>query len=92
MKPLTIKFRRLLYSGMVMTPTDPGKIGYMILVNSEQSEEQQAITLWHEIIHVLELANDKASGEEAVEALAVKLAKACPEILEICRPAQPPTP
>lgn len=89
MPALTFQFRPLLLSGMILL--DKETDGVLILIDSEQSEEQQTITLWHEIIHHLEIAAGKSSGEEAVEALAVKLAKACPEVLQLCKPVPIPS-
>lgn len=83
-RPLQIIYRPLLTQGMFCvgkTPLD----GYMILIDSGQSREQMAVSLWHEIIHLLDNAAGRENNEEAVEKLAAKWAKKCPEILEICK-------
>ncbi len=84
---LKIQFRPLLTSGMICVPKTEGG-SYLILIDSDASESEQTVTLWHELIHLLEMASGKSSGEDAVEKLAVEWAKRCPEILTLCRPAK----
>jgi hypothetical protein len=50
--------------------------GSKILIDEEQPIDQQILTLWHETLHLLGL-----DDEERIEALAARLAAACPEIL-----------
>jgi len=63
---------------------NPGK-EYLVLVNSEDTEQERAITLWHEIVHLIKDAGGmppEEQNEEEVEATAKKLAECCPEILQ----------
>jgi hypothetical protein len=53
-----------------------------ILIDSEQDEREQTVTLYHEALHLLGLVD-----EEQVEAMAQRLAKACPELLAAVRKA-----
>jgi hypothetical protein len=72
-----ILFRPLLTSGMI--GKDNASNVY-IIIDSEQSEVEQCIALWHETLHLLGLKD-----EDQVEALAKRLADACPEILSHIR-------
>ena len=64
----------MLISGMLATvPADRVDV---ILIDSEQPEAEQLVALWHETLHLLGLTD-----EDQVEAMAQRLAKACPEIL-----------
>lgn len=69
-----VLFRPLLVQGMVRRDFEYDS--WMILVDNEQSEAQQTVTLYHEALHLLGLTD-----EDQVEAMAKKLADACPEIL-----------
>jgi len=54
-----------------------------ILVNSEDSRNEQTITLWHEMVHLIMMAGGLSPSnhdEEAIEKTARKLADCCPEI------------
>lgn len=53
----------------------------VIIIDSEQTEEEQVISLWHETLHLLGLTN-----EAEVEAIAKELAKAYPAILRRLAP------
>lgn len=82
--PLTIQFGKLLISGMLRA----GPCGVSILIDSEQSQNEMAISVWHEIIHLIEMGAGKDAkdcDEEMTEKLAVRLAEAFPEILELAR-------
>lgn len=59
---------------------------WAILLDSEQSEAEQVVTLWHEVLHALLLGAGIPfpHDEERIEAVAQKLAQACPEILRVC--------
>jgi len=77
--PLRIKARPLLV---------PATMGYgpatiFIYVATEQSREEAAISVWHEVVHVLLFAGGAHEhDEDEVERAAQKLAKAYPEVLE----------
>jgi hypothetical protein len=67
------KVRPLLVNGVLATDDH----GPLILIDSEQPELEQVITLWHETLHLLGMTD-----EVKVEQLARRLlAAACPEIL-----------
>ena len=68
-----ILFRPLLTSGMI-GKGDAGNL--YILIDSEQSEAEQCIAVWHETLHLLGLRD-----EDQIEAMAQRLTQACPEIL-----------
>jgi len=67
-----VMFRPLLVNG-ILGVRDGRPI---ILVDTDQPESEQLVTVWHEALHLLGLTN-----EAQVEALAQRLAAACPEIL-----------
>lgn len=69
-------FRPMLVSGMLSA--DLERDTWLILVDSEQSEPEQAVALFHEMLHLIGLQD-----ETQVEAMAQKLAAACPEILPL---------
>lgn len=72
-----VLFRPLLVSGM-LAKGDGGDM--YILVDDEQSESEQVIALWHETLHLLGLLD-----ETQVEAMAQRLAVACPEIVQLLK-------
>jgi hypothetical protein len=85
--PCSVSFirRPMLISGMLAKGTDDLEGRHLVLVNSEDSEEEQTITLWHEIVHLIRLAGglpEELHDEKEIEAAARKIAEACPEILE----------
>lgn len=53
----------------------------VILIDSTQTEEEQVVTLWHEVLHLLGMKN-----EVEAEAIARELAKAYPTILRRLAP------
>lgn len=59
----------------------------VFMINSEQSPEEQTISLWHESLHLLLRAAGKLPphDEQWVEERAKALAKACPDLLEKMR-------
>lgn len=69
-------FRPMLVSGMLSADLERGS--WLILVDSEQSEPEQTVSLFHEMLHLIGLLDEKK-----VEAMAQKLAAACPEILPL---------
>lgn len=71
-----IKVRPLLVSGMLAT--DPH--GPVILVDSEQPPAEAARALWHEVAHLIGIA-DEAEADE----LARRLAAVCPDVLDRVR-------
>ncbi len=87
--PLRIEARPLLTCGV----SGSGPTTIFILVGSGQSRAEAAITLWHEVVHILMAAgghappttSDELSAlESRVESAAVRLAAACPEVVEFC--------
>ncbi len=81
--PLQFRYRPLLTQGMMCVGKTNG--GILILIDESMSREQTAITLWHELIHVLDAAVGRANDEERVEKLAAEWAVKCPEIVDLCR-------
>lgn len=75
----SVSFRPLLVSGLI----GDSDAGICILIDSEQPERQQVVALWHETLHMLGLED-----EEQVEAMAKRLAEACPEILQAVKAAK----
>lgn len=73
-----IQFRPLLIHGCIASVAG----ATWVLIDSEQSEAEQVATLWHETLHLLGLRD-----EDQVEAMAQRLAQACPEILELVKVA-----
>lgn len=74
---LTIKFRPLLVCGSYgESPSGP-----VILIDSEQPTEQQLTTLWHEVLHLVLAALNKAHDENWIETMARRFAAACPDLL-----------
>jgi hypothetical protein len=71
-----IIFRPLLVTGIFGQSPD----GPVILIDSEMPQSEQAIALWHEALHWLGL-----DDERQVEAMAVRLAAAVPEIVPVLR-------
>lgn len=69
-----VLFRPLLTSGLIGNG-NAGTTSYVI-IDSEQPESEQVIALWHETLHLLGLKD-----ETLVEAMAQRLAQACPEVL-----------
>lgn len=53
-----------------------------ILIDSEQPHGQKLVTLWHEVVHLMQMAGGFSQDEDDVEAAAKRLAAACPEALE----------
>ena len=77
---LEVRIRPLLVSGGLSYRV-PTKCP-VILIDSEQSQDEQLLALWHEIVHLIRSAGDGPQDEESVEAAAIKLAAACPEALD----------
>jgi hypothetical protein len=76
---MRVLFRPLLVSGMLAYTDSRGEA---IIIDSEQEPAEQIIALWHETLHLLGLKN-----EDQVEAMAQRLANACPEILAAVKEA-----
>lgn len=55
-------------------------IGPLVLIDNEQSEAEQIVSIWHELMHVIGVTDERQA-----EALAQRLAPVCPEILEIVK-------
>lgn len=77
---MRLEFRPLLVCGTL------GHDGVqdVMLIDNEQSEEEQGKALWHEVVHLLLDSAGWAPedhDEEQVEEMACRLAKACPEIV-----------
>lgn len=67
-----IKVRPMLIHGQLATDEH----GPVILIDSEQDEREQVVTLWHETLHLLGMTD-----ETRVEEFAYRLADACPTVL-----------
>ena len=67
-----IKVRPMLVSGMLATDEN----GPVILIDSEQSEYEQVVALWHEVLHLIGMTD-----EGATERIAARLAGACDTVL-----------
>lgn len=77
---LTVQRRPLLVSGTFGTDA----AGIRISVDAEQDVRQQAIALWHEVIHLLLAATGHNDHDEyTVESMARALAGAVPEIATV---------
>lgn len=76
--PLEIICRPLLVAGQLRFRKTGTPV---ILVDDEQDDRQKAITVWHEILHLLRMAGNHSQDENEVERDAVKLAEVFPEIL-----------
>lgn len=86
---MRLEFRPMLVSGMTGCD-DHGAV--TMLIDSEQCEAAQARALYHEMIHALLIAGDapkEAHDEEKIEALAVRLAAAVPEIIRFIKERAP---
>lgn len=77
---LRVEFRPLLVNGMLATEPK----GRVILIDSEQSQQEQAISLYHEMLHLIGLKD-----EEKVEDMAQQLAEAVPWIIEDVKSLEP---
>lgn len=77
--------RPLLIPGMLVKAPDGD---WVMLVDSDLPQEELAVTIWHEFVHLFkERAGDpQPHNEVEVEALGQRLAKAFPEIVELIRP------
>ena len=54
----------------------------VILVDSEQSDQEKAVTVWHEVVHLMKSAGGDSQDEGQVEQFAQRLAGAFPEVLD----------
>jgi hypothetical protein len=85
--PVSLIVRPLLTSGILAVKKD--NTGVLILIDSEQPDKQKTIALWHEFIHLIQLASGvelKDIDEGMTEMLAARFADRCPEILALCTP------
>lgn len=87
--PLRIEVRPLLT--FAVCGSSPSSI--FIMLAEHQTRKEAEVSLWHEIVHVLlragggtipETSAELTTLENTVEAIARKLAFACPEIVELC--------
>lgn len=79
---LRIVFRPLLVSG-TLGDTHTGQV---MIIDSEQPAAEQAVAIWHETIHLLLRAAGRQQHDEArIEAMAQRLAAACPEIVALLK-------
>lgn len=61
----------------------PDSLFIFLAEGSTKAEANQ--TLWHEVVHMLKYVSGQTEHDEAeVDAIAAKLAAACPEGLELC--------
>ena len=72
----------------MLATTDDGKVA--ILIDSEQPAAAQTTALFHEVLHLLSVAGGGSQDETAIDAMAERLALACPEVLEFCGLARKP--
>lgn len=80
--PLQVVVGYLLLPGCMGRDKDGNAI--MIWLAKGLERDEATVTLWHEILHVLHNAGGTDHDEDAIEAMAQKLAQACPEVLKIC--------
>lgn len=79
--PIRIVVRPLLTCGV----EGSGPNSVFILLADDMSRAEATVTLWHEWVHIFKRVGGAAVQDEAeVDAIAKKLAAACPEILELC--------
>ena len=79
--PIRIEVRPLLSCGG--TGHGPGSV--FILLADDLNKTEATETLWHEFVHIFKKIGGNDNHDEVeVDALAKKLAVACPEILELC--------
>lgn len=79
MIPISLHRRKLLTCGMLVS----GPHGIKILLDEDLSKDETAITLWHEVVHIIRAMNSNGnSDEEEVERDAKRLALAFPEIVD----------
>ena len=79
--PLRIEVRPLLtYGGIGWSEKE-----IFIYLADDLAGSQAAHALWHEIVHLLMSAGGHEDHDEVkIDALADRLAAACPEVLELC--------
>lgn len=79
--PMRIDVRPLLTCGGM----GYGPSSIFILLADDLTRDEATVTLWHEIVHILKKVGGHAEhNEDEIDALAQKLATACPEVLELC--------
>lgn len=54
----------------------------VILIASNQPDDQKIIGLWHEILHMILVARGQPHDEDWIEATARKMAAATPDLLD----------
>lgn len=62
--------------------------GPVILIDSDQTPQEEAVAIWHEVVHLLQDAGGFDQDEESVEAAAQKLAASCPEVIDWVYPKE----
>jgi hypothetical protein len=86
--PFRIEIRPLLILGGLFSEAttfhDPQ---WIMAIADDMAHEEQVVTLWHETVHLLMLAAGIPAphDEKLIDAIAERLAQACPEILQVCR-------
>ena len=70
----------LLTSGGLTRESATGTI--VILVDETLSRQETAVTVWHELVHLIKSAGHSSQKEEDVESIAQQLALDFPQILE----------
>lgn len=79
--PIRIEVRPLLTFGG--TGHGPGSV--FVLLADDLTKDEATQTLWHEFVHIFKRIGGATEQDEAeVEAIAKRLAVACPEILTLC--------
>jgi len=78
---MRIEVRPLLSSG----GAGYGPSSIFILLADDLTRAEATVTLWHEWVHIFKKVGGAPAHDEAeVDAIAQRLAAACPEILELC--------
>ena len=75
--PLQVIKRPLLTRGCLGSA--PGRSA-VILISDDMEWQEEAVTLWHEVIHLLKMAGNDDHDEEMIEMTAQHLATLYPEI------------
>jgi hypothetical protein len=84
---LRIQLRPCLVCGVIIRHEPTGRCRIVLNESLEEDRAEMATTLWHELLHFIELSlghHRHSINEEKTEAMAKKLAATCPEIIELC--------
>jgi hypothetical protein len=83
--PFRIVLQPLLVDGLL--GSSPTGEDWALFIDNELDHHEQVVTLWHETLHLLLFAAGipEPHDEAEIDAIAYRLAQACPEILHLCR-------